>query len=82
MRSAPEDYRRGDRHLTVSSILTSLGSLLGVDDADATAAPGPQASRRSPSGASRRSQSAPAGRSTSGARESAPAPNDEGPNDL
>ena len=31
---------------TVSSVLTGLGSLLGVDDGDSTAAPAAQASRK------------------------------------
>jgi len=44
---------------TVSSMLTILGSLLGIDDADSAAAPVPPAVRKSRSGASRRNQSAP-----------------------
>ena len=59
---------------SVSSVLSALGSLLGVDDGDSTAAPAAQASRKSGSGASRRSQSARGGPSASGARKSAPPP--------
>ena len=51
----------------VSSVLTRLGSLLGVDDADSPAAP---ATRKSASGASRRSERG--GPSASAARKSAP----------
>ena len=58
----------------VSSVLTGLGSLLGVDDADSPAAPAAKASRKSASGASRRSQSARGGPSASAARKSAPTP--------
>jgi hypothetical protein len=57
---------------SVSSVLSGLGSLLGVDDGDATAAPAPQASRTSGSGVSRRSESARGGPSATGARQSAP----------
>jgi hypothetical protein len=42
----------------VSSVLSGLGSLLGVDDADSTAAPAPRASRKSASAASRPRESA------------------------
>jgi hypothetical protein len=59
---------------SVSSVLSGLGSLLGVDDAHSTAAPVAQASRKSASRASRRSQSARGGPSASGARKSAPTP--------
>ena len=57
---------------SVSSVLSGLGSLLGVDDGHSTAAPAAQASRKSASGASRRSQSARGGPSASGARKSNP----------
>jgi hypothetical protein len=59
---------------SVSSVLSGLGSLLGVDDADSPAAPAPQASRKSGSGAARRSESARGGPSATGARKSAPTP--------
>ena len=59
---------------SVSSVLSGLGSLLGLDDGDSTAAPAAQASRKSASRASRRSQSARGGPSASGARKSAPTP--------
>jgi hypothetical protein len=59
---------------SVSSVLSGLGSLLGVDDGHSTAAPAAQASRKSASGASRRSQSARGGPSASRARKSAPTP--------
>jgi hypothetical protein len=59
---------------SVSSVLTGLGSLLGIHDAATTAAPAAQASRKSPSGASRRSESARGGPSASRARKSAPTP--------
>jgi hypothetical protein len=54
----------------VSSVLSGLGSLLGVDDADSPAAPAAPASRKSASGASRRSERG--GPSASAARKSAP----------
>lgn len=57
---------------SVSSVLSALRSLLGVDDGDGTAAPAAQASRKSAFGASRRSQSARGGPGASGARKSAP----------
>jgi hypothetical protein len=56
----------------VSSVLSGLGSLVGVDDADSTAAPAPQASRKSASAASRPRESARGGASAGGARKSAP----------
>ena len=56
----------------VSSVLSGLGSLLGVDDAASTAASAPQASRKSASAASRPRQSARGGPSAGGARKSAP----------
>ena len=56
----------------VSSVLTRLGSLLGVDDADSPAAPAGRASRKRASGASRRSESARGRPSASVARKSAP----------
>ena len=56
----------------VSSVLSGLGSLLGVDDADSTAPPAPQASRKSASAASRPRESARGGPSAGGARKSAP----------
>jgi hypothetical protein len=59
---------------TVSSVLAGLGSLLGVDDGNTTAAPAAQASRKRRSGASRRSQSARGGPSASSGRKSAPTP--------
>ena len=59
---------------SVSSVLSDLGSLLGVDGGDSTAARAAQASRTSTSGASRRSESARGGPSASGARKSAPTP--------
>lgn len=59
---------------TVSSVLAGLGSLLGVDDDDSTAAPAAQASHKRGSGASRRSQSARGGPSASAARKSARTP--------
>jgi hypothetical protein len=62
----------------VSSVLTGLGSLLGVDDADSPAAPAAKASRKSASGASRRSQSASSRPSASAARKSTPTPTRSG----
>jgi hypothetical protein len=62
---------------SVSSILSGLGSLLGVDDGDGTVAPAARASRTSGARASRRSKSVSASargrRTASGARMSAPA---------
>lgn len=56
----------------VSSVLSGLGSLVDVDDADSTAAPAPQASRKSASAASRPRESARGDPSAGGARKSVP----------
>ena len=58
---------------SVSSVLTRLSSLLGVEG-DSTAAPAAPASRKRGSGAARRSQSARSGPGASAARKSAPTP--------